>query len=105
MQQSIMLGDNKEYTISTMNVGDLIDIEKKFGTTQLDSGKIEQVMYWIYLGLKKGNKDMTLDNLYTLIDAPFMAGPGMQKLFDALAKVNEWDTVAKNAPGPVAAKK
>ena len=105
MEEKIQLADGKEYIISTLNVGDLIEIEKKFGTTQLDTTKTEAIIYWLYLALKKKNKDITSEEkLYQLIDLPFMMKKGMIDTIEAMMRVNEMDKVPKNSPSPAEAK-
>ena len=101
MEIKVKLADNNEYTISTLNVGDLIAVEKKYGNTVLDTKSMEQMIFWVYLAIKKTNKDMTIEKLYDLIDAPFMTSGGMILLFESLSKVNGWDKLEKNAHSPV----
>ena len=100
MEIKVRLADNNEYTISTLNVGDLIEVEKKYGSTVLDTKSIEQMIYWVYLAIKKTDKDITIEKLYELIDAPFITQGGMTLLFDSLAKVNGWDRLPKNVHSP-----
>ena len=66
----------------------------------MDSGSIEQMIFWVYLALRRKHSDMTVDKLYELIDAPFLAGTGMTSLFNALSRVNGWDKLPKNAVSP-----
>lgn len=104
MEKLIKLGDGQDYKIAPFNVGDLISIEKRFGSTTLDSTKLEPMVYWLYLAVKKNNKDMTIEQLYEKLDMPFLNKGGMQKVFEALSELNEWGKDSKNAPSPVAAK-
>ena len=101
MDIKVKLADNNEYTISTLNVGDLIEVEKKYGSTVLDTKSIEQMIYWVFLAIRKTDKDMTLEKLYTLIDAPFITNGGVVILFETLSKVNGWDKLVKNEHSPV----
>jgi hypothetical protein len=98
--ETIKLADNKEYQLSPFNVGDLIEIEKKYGNIELDSNKIEPVIYYLWLSIKKKHKDITLDKLYELIDMPFMSEGGLNKTFGLLSKLNGWDKL-KNVTSPV----
>jgi len=100
--EKIKLGDSQEYEISTFNVGDLIDVEKKFGSFQLDATKLESTIYWFWLALKKKHKDITLEKLYDLIDTPFMTKGGLVEVIGALTRVNEWDKLPKNDQAPKA---
>lgn len=98
---TVVLGDDKEYTMTTLNVKDLIEIQDKFKSISVDSTQLENVVYWIYLSIRKHHKDMTLDQLYELLDAPFIATKGFEKIFEVMSKLNGWDTLPKNAPSPV----
>lgn len=100
----IKLADGKEYTLTTLNVGDLIELEEKFGSIEVDTNKTKNMIYWIFLSIKKVHKDMTLEALYELIDAPFLIGNGMQGIFETLGRLNGWDKVPKNALSPVVEK-
>lgn len=98
----VKLADNSEYTISSLTVGDLIEVEKKFGSLTVDTAKIENIVFWIWLSLKRNHKEMTLEKLYDLIDAPFMSSDGLTKIFEIMTKLNGWDKVGtvKNALSP-----
>ena len=104
--EAIKFADGKEYTLTTLNVGDLIEIEEKFGNIQVDTAHTKNIMYWLWLSIKKANPDMKLEDLYELVDAPFIAGNGMQKVFETMSRLNGWDKVAdsKNAPSPAVEK-
>ena len=101
MDIKVKLADNNEYTISTLNIGDLIEVEKKYGSTVLDTKSMEQMIFWVFLAIRKTNKDITIDKLYELIDAPFLTGDGITTLFNSLSKVNGWDKLVKNEHSPV----
>ena len=88
------------YTISEFTVGDFIEIEKKFGSLQLDQNKIEPTMFWFWLALKKNHKDTTLEKLYDMVPASFIADGGLAKIFDKLTELNGWDKLPKNEGGP-----
>ena len=96
----ITLADGKEYTLTTLNVGDLIEIEKKFGSIEINMGKVENIVYWIWLSIKEEHKQTTLEDLYKLIDMPFIADGGVDKLFVALSSINNLDKVSKNVESP-----
>ena len=101
----VLLGDDKEYTITEFDVGDFIKIEEKYGSINLTEGKIEPIMYWTWLALRKSNKNLTLEQFYSLIPASYVTdGKGISGLFETLSKLNGWDkkeTPSKNAPSPV----
>jgi len=99
--EKIILGDGKEYSIGAFNVGDFIEIEKKFGSVSLQADKMEPMIFWFWLAIKKCNDSMKLKDLYELIDAPFISNGGMAKLFDAMSKLNGWDKTTKNEDSPV----
>lgn len=96
----IKLADGKDYSISTLNVGDLIEIEKKFGSLEINIVKTENMIYWLWLSIKKEQKDLTLEGLYELIDTPFIAEGKMNEIFNALSRVNGWDKLPKNVVSP-----
>ena len=101
-QDIIKLGDGKEYTIGEFNVGDFITIEEKYGNLKIDSSKVGPVIYWLWLAIKKMNKDITLEKLYELIPASFISSNGITIIFDALSKLNGWDNSdSKNSQSPV----
>ena len=104
MKEIIQLADDKGYTISTLNMGDLVEIEKKFGSLQVDMNKIENITYWLWLALRKEQPDMKINDLYSLIDAPFIASGKMNAVFESLSKVNGWDKMPKNEPSPAGKK-
>ena len=96
----IQLADGKDYTMTTLNVGDLIEIEEKFGSIVIDTAKTKNIIYWLYLSLKKAHKDMTIEQLYELIDAPFISSNSMAKIFETMSKLNGWATDSKNVVSP-----
>ena len=99
--EKITLGDGKEYSIGEFDVGDFIQIEEKYGNLQLDSTKMGPMIFWFWLAIKKCSKDMTIEKLYELMPASFMAN-GMVKIFAVMSKLNGWSTEeAKNVPSPV----
>jgi len=100
MEEKIVLADGKEYVIKPFNVGDFIEIEKKFGNLQLNTEKIEPVIFWLWLAVRKVHKDLTLEKLYELIDAPFIANEGIVNVFEKLTKLNAWDKIPKNVVSP-----
>ena len=97
--ETIQLADGKNYQLSAYDVGDLIEIEKKFGTVEMTANKIEPVIFYLWLSLKKEHKDMTLNQLYKLIDMKFMGQGGLNSIFDLLSKLNGWDKL-KNESSP-----
>ena len=99
--EKIRLGDGNEYEVGVLNVGDLIEIEDKFGETQINTAQIKNVNYWLWLSIRKCNKDMGLEKLYELIDAPFIASGGMDSIFKVISKLNGWDKASKNVESPV----
>ena len=100
MQEKVKLSNGQEYVITTLDVGDLIEVEKKFGSTTLNSGSMEQMVFWAYLALRKQHKDMTLEKLYKLMDAPFITNGGLTELFAKMTHVNGWDQLVKNEGSP-----
>lgn len=103
---TVKLADGKDYIISTLTVGDLIEVEKKFGSLQIDIAKTENVIFWLWLSIKRHHKDLTLEGLYELIDAPFIAEGKMQGIFDAMSQINGWDKISeKNSPSPAEEKR
>ena len=99
----IKLADDKEYTMTTLNVGDLIEIEEKFGSITIDISKTKNIMHWLWASLKKQHKDMTIEELYELVDAPFIASNSMGKIFESMSRLNGWDkmsTDSKNESSP-----
>ena len=102
MEEKIKLADGKEYTMKPFNVGDFIEIEKKFGNLTLEQDKIEPIIYWFWLAVKKNNKELTLEKLYELIDAPFIANNGLTDIFETMSKINGWDKLPKNGISPAA---
>lgn len=99
--EKIVLGDGKEYEIGAFHVGDFIEIEKKFGSVSLQADKMEPMIFWFWLAIKKCNEKMDIKQLYELIDAPFISDGGMAKLFGTMSKLNGWDKAAKNEDSPV----
>jgi len=94
--ETIKLSDGKDYTMTTLNVGDLIEIEEKFGSTDIDTSKTKNNIYWLWLSLKKAHKDMKLEDLYELIDANFISKNGLTDIFTVMSRLNGWDKVSKN---------
>ena len=92
----IQLADENEYTLTTLNVGDLIAIEEEFGDITINTAKTKNVMYWLWLSVKKVHKDMTLDELYELIDTPFLGENGLTKIIESMIRLNGWDKISKN---------
>lgn len=102
----IKLADEKEYTVSTLNVGDLIEIEKKYGSLSVDITKVEAIIYWLWLGIKKAHKELKLEELYELIDAPYISDGGLEKVFKVMSALNGWDkTTDPNVESPAGVKK
>lgn len=97
--RTVKLGDEQNYNIGVFTVGDLIDIEKRYGKVDLASDKIEPIIYWFWLALKHCHKEITLEKLYELIDAPFISGGGLALLFTTMSELNGWDKT-KNAVTP-----
>lgn len=95
----IKLGDGQEYTISVFNVGDFIQIEKKYGSLSLDSSKIEPIIFWLWLAIKKTHKDITLEGLYELIDSIFISKGGVNTIVEKMSTLNGWEAV-KNVVTP-----
>jgi len=95
----VKLADGNEYIICPFNVGDFIEIEKKFGNLTLEQGKIEPVIFWFWLAVRKKHKDITLEKLYELIDAPFISDGGINNMFEKLSELNGW-TESKNVQPP-----
>ena len=87
----VVLGDSKEYTISIFNVGDLIAIEEKYGTMQVSMEKMEPMLFWLYLSLKKEHKELTQEKLYELVDIKFIQDGKLNDIFTKLVKLNGWD--------------
>jgi hypothetical protein len=100
---SVKMGDGNDYVVSSFNVGDFIDLEKKYGSLQLESTKLEPIMYWFWLAIRKNHKDMTIEKLYELVDTEFMANNGIAKMFDTMNSLNGWGTTEKNAVSPAKA--
>ena len=100
-QEKIVLGDGKEYTISEFNIGDFIKIEEKYGNLKLDENKLEPIIFWFWLALKKVHKDLSLEQQYSLIPASFVSNGKIGEIFDRLAKLNGWDTAGKNSQRPM----
>lgn len=98
----IVLGDGKEYTVRSYTIGDFIEIEKKYGSLKLEQDKMEPTIFWFWLAIRKAHKDMTLENLYDLIDMKFINNGGLQKITDAMTSVNDWqtETDSKNPLSP-----
>lgn len=94
----IKLADGQDYIIGVFNVGDLIEIEKKYGKMELAPDKIEPIVFWLWLAIRKNHKEMTQEKLYDLIDAPFISNGGLANLFGALSQLNGWtSSQEKNA--------
>ena len=100
MEEKIVLGNGREYTIKPFHVGDFIEIEKKFGKLDLEKDKIEPVIFWFWLAVRKVHKELTLEKLYELVDAPFIADGGINKVISKLSKINKWDKAVKNVVSP-----
>lgn len=100
----VVLGDTKEYTITIFDVGDLIAIEEKYGTMQVAMDKMEPMLFWLYLSLKKIHKELTQEKLYELVDIKFIQDGRLNDIFTKLVKLNGWDSVegkeVKNDSGP-----
>jgi len=97
----IKLADGNEHKLSSLNLGDMIDIEKTFGSLEMDTKRIESIAYWIWLSLKKDNPNLSLEQSYELIDMPFMADGGTERVILAITKINGMDKAAKNVESPV----
>lgn len=97
----IKLADGVDHKLSSLNLGDMIEIEKKFGSLSMDTDKVESIAYWIWLSLKKEDPTLTLEQSYELIDMPFMAGGGTEKVILAITKINGMDKQSKNVESPV----
>lgn len=106
MEEKIVLGDGKEYTLSSFNIGDFVEIEEQFGSVDLDTTKMKTTVYWIFLAIKKKHKELTLEGLYELITAAYISDGGIIKLLGIMSRLNGWDKNAdkdaniKNAPAP-----
>lgn len=91
-KEKIVLGDGKEYSLTEYDIGDFITIEEKFGTVAMTQGNMKQMMYWLHIALGKEHP-MTIEDMYKLIPASFVSDKGVEKVFQALSKLNGWDTV------------
>lgn len=99
-EEKIRLGDGQEYFVSTLNLGDLKLIKKRFGTTNIKTDDLEQVSYWIFLSVKKKHPDISEEILDTLLDIPFINSEGYINLLSAISKVNGVEKNAKNQEAP-----
>ena len=100
MKTDIIKLDDGEYTISEFTVGDFIEIEKKFGNLTLEQDKLEPIMYWLWLAIKRNHKDMILEKLYELVPASFISSGGLANIFDKLSELNDWKTPSKKVVSP-----
>ncbi len=103
--ETIKLADGNDYKLSPLNMGDLIEIEEKLGSIEVNMNNIKSIAFWLWLSLKKENKDLTLENSYKLIDMPFIVDGNMESVIKAILKLNGMDKVSKNVESPVKEKK
>jgi hypothetical protein len=103
-KESKIVIDGKEFVLSPLNVGDLIAIEKQFGSLQLDTTKFENIVYYVWLSLKK-KSPMTLEQFYEVVTVPFISKGGLIEIFQKLAKLNGWDTLPNEKASTVAVEK
>ena len=100
--RTIKLSDNNDYTITSLTVGDLIEVEKKFGSLEINTARLENIVFWLWLSIRRKHKDMTIEKLYDLIDMPFVSEGKLIQVFNVMNELNGWDKVSeKNAPSPV----
>lgn len=101
-KESFKLSNGKEFILTEYSLGDFVEIEKKFGTVKLDETKIEPMLFWLWLAIRKEHKDIKLLDLYELIPASAIADGTLARAFTILAKLNDWDKQnEKNVKSPV----
>jgi len=99
-KKKVMLGDGEEYTLAPFHVGDFIEIEKKYGSISLQQDKLEPVLFWFWLAIRKHHDGLTLEELYKKITSRFISEGGMAKIFETMADLNGW-VESKNEGSPV----
>ena len=95
---------NKEYELSVMSVKDLLEIEKKYGTLNLAVDKIENVMFYLWLSIKKKNP-IEFDAFCESITVRDMSSGMLNTAFEKLAILNGWNTLKNEVASPVVASK